>query len=76
MKQNITLTLDKDIIRKARVLAAERGTSVSKMLGEELARLVSDAERYARARAQALDDLDKGLHLGGRPAGREALHER
>jgi erythromycin esterase-like protein len=76
MKQNITLTLEQELVRKARVLAAERGTSGSRLLADELARLVTDAERYERAKAQALADLDRGLHLGAQPAPREALHER
>ncbi len=76
MNQNITLSLDRDLLRKARVLAAERGTSVSKLLGEELARMASSAERYALAKEQALHDLEQGLRLGGRPARRDALHER
>jgi hypothetical protein len=25
---------------------------------------------------QALNDLDRGLHLGGKPASRDSLHER
>ena len=76
VKQNITLTLDRDLLRKARVMAAERGTSISKLLADELCRIVADADRYAAAKDQALQDLAKGHHLGGRPAGRDALHER
>ena len=76
MNQNITLSLDRELLRKARILAAERGTSVSRLLGEELARLVSSAERYRQASEQALHDLEEGLHLGGRPASRDDLHER
>jgi len=36
MKQNITISLDKDLIRKVRVLAAQRETSMSRMLADEL----------------------------------------
>jgi hypothetical protein len=66
MKQNITLSLEKDIIHKARIIAAKRTTSVSQMLSDE----------YEQACQQALADLDKGLRLGGAPATREALHAR
>ena len=76
MKQNITLSVEQELLRKARVLAAERGTSVSALLSEELRRLVEDAERYQSARQQALAELECGYHLGGRPAPRDALHER
>ncbi len=76
MKQNITLSVEQELLRKARVLAAERGTSVSALLSEELRRLVEDAERYQSAKRQALAELERGFHLGGRPAPRDALHER
>lgn len=36
MKQNITLALDREVLVAARVFAAQRGTSVSAMLAEEL----------------------------------------
>ena len=77
MKQNITLSLDKDLVRKARILAVQRSTSVSAMIAAELARLVEQTERYEKARRRALAHLDKGLHLGGQgPVSREELHER
>jgi hypothetical protein len=37
MKQNITLSIDKELIKNARVLAAQRQTSVSRMLSERVA---------------------------------------
>jgi len=76
MRQNITIAVEQDLLRRARVLAAERGTSVSRLLADELERLVSEAGAYARARDAALDDIDRGLDLGGRPAPRDSLHER
>lgn len=76
MRQNITIAVEQELLRKARVLAAERGTSVSKLLSDELERLVSETDRYKRAKVEALADLDRGLRLGGRFASRDALHER
>lgn len=76
MKQNITLALDKGLIKKLRVIAAQRSTSVSQMLTEELQQIVERAERYEIAKRQALAALDSGFHLGGQPAKREELHER
>ena len=40
MKQNITLSIEKEIIKNARVLAAQRQTSISRMLGEEFQKLI------------------------------------
>jgi hypothetical protein len=42
-----------------------------------LTRIVHDDEQYGYAKNQALANLRKGYHLGGRiPASREELHER
>ena len=76
-KQNITLSLDKDVIRKARLLSARKSTSVSKLLSDELERLVRDQDRYEQAKRSALAALKKGFHFGGKAmAGREELHDR
>jgi hypothetical protein len=77
MKRNLTVQLDEATIDKARVLAARRSTSVSRMVADEIARLVADDDRYRRARVLALRQLDRGFHMGGGPApDRESLHER
>jgi predicted transcriptional regulator len=77
MKQNITISLDKEILNKARVVAAKRSTSVSRLLADELSEIVRRSESYERAKRQALADLDVGFHLGGaKPASRDELHER
>lgn len=76
MKQNTTLSLDKALIQKARVIAASRNTSVSRMQGDELVRLVAEAEVYDRARPKALVLLDQGFRFGGTKPDREALHDR
>jgi len=77
MKQNITLSLDKTLIRKSKIIAAQRETSVSKMLSDELERLIQRAEQYELAKRKALANLKTGFHFGGKiTASREALHER
>ena len=76
MKQNITLSLEKAVIRDAKVLAAERPLSVSALLAQELARLVEHDREYKQARLCAIGDLEQGLQLGGNPLDREALYDR
>ena len=77
MKQNITLSIDKELIRNARVLAAQRQTSVSRMLSEELHKLIEDSNKYELAKKQALNYISRGFHLGGQiTVSREELHER
>ncbi len=76
MKQNITLSLEKAVIRDAKVLAAQRSLSVSALLAQELARLVEHDREYRQARLRAIGDLEQGLQLGGNPLDREALYDR
>lgn len=77
MKRNLTVQLDEETVRKARVLAARRSTSVSKLVAHEIERLVGEDDAYQRAKANALAHLDRGFHLGGgAPPDRNDLHER
>jgi hypothetical protein len=76
MKQNITLSLDTRLLREAKVLAAQRNTSVSRLLAEELEARVSRQSDYERSRRAALALMKEGMPLGGAPLARDALHER
>jgi predicted transcriptional regulator len=77
MQRNITLTLDDDLIHRARVLAARRNRSISALLREELSRLVTENEAYESAKRAALERLARGNHLGGGPLpSRAELHDR
>lgn len=75
-KQNLTIQLDQDVVRKSRILAARRGTSVSALVAAELKRLVGEDEAYEGARRSAMQFLKKGLRLGGTRVSRDELHER
>jgi hypothetical protein len=77
VKQNITLSLDKELIQRAKVISAKRRSSISNMLSQELQRIVESAEKYEVAKRKAISDLRTGYHLGGIiTASREELHER
>jgi hypothetical protein len=77
-KRNVTLQLDEEILRRARLLAAERATSVSRLVAEQLEKLVADDAAYDAARRRARRALGNGgYHTGGQPLPhREVLHER
>jgi len=76
MKTNITLKLDKALLREARALAEERGVSVSALSGY-LEQVVGARNDYARARKRALARLRKGLDLRWTsPRSRGELYER
>lgn len=76
-KQDITLKLDKNVIKQARTIAVRRGTSISKLLASYLESIVGEARAYDAARRKALAYLDGGFHLGGRiRCTRDELRER
>ena len=76
-KQNVTISLSRQVLKKAKILAARRETSISGLLAQEIEVLVGVEEAYERAERQAIALLDKGFHMGGViRAGRDELHER
>ena len=75
-RANLTLQLDAEVIRRARIVAAKRGTSVSALAGAQLVELVEDEERVERARERAEAILKKAAPRGGRSWTREELHDR
>ena len=77
MKQNITLAIDKPVLKEARKLAGQRGSSISGLLADELRKLVRRETAYTQAQAKALADLDSPFRLGGKKmASRRDLHDR
>jgi hypothetical protein len=77
MKANITLKLDADLLREARILAAEENTSISAMLAARLEQIVRDRRSYNRARKRALARLREGMDLRWTPPrSRDEIHER
>ena len=63
--QNITLKLPAESIRRAKVAAAHRGTSLSALLAEKLEEAVGEDAAFEAARKRAFKWLDNGWHLGG-----------
>lgn len=78
-RQNVTLSLPKDVLRKAKILAVERRTSLSGLLTGALEGLVRRDDEYERAKERALSYLRNARDLGtkGRITWtRDSLHER
>jgi hypothetical protein len=77
MKTNITLKIEADLLKEARVLAAEEGTSISALLAARLEQVVRERKGYRQARRRAVARLRKGFDLNWTPPGsRDELHER
>jgi len=73
-KMNLTLQLDSDVVRRARVVAAKRGTSVSALVARELDALVAQDERYEAARKRAVELMRTRRRSGGGGWTRDELY--
>ena len=86
VKRNVTVQLDEDVIAKVKVLAAQRGTSISGLVAAEITKISEQRERYERARQAALAQMtevndqvaagDRGPANPDRGWTREDLHDR
>ena len=76
-RQNVTVSLTRETLRKAKVLAAQRGTSISGLLAAQIEILVGEDEAYAHAEKRAREQMARGFDMGARPrVSRDELHER
>ncbi len=75
--KNVTITLDEEVARWARIRAAERNTSVSRLVGELLKEKMQEEEDYRLAMERYLSREPQMLKKPGtRYPQREELHER
>jgi len=76
MKQNLTLSLEKDVIKKAKLLAAHHDTSVTALLSGYIEKMAAEDEVYQASKVRALKAMEKGFSFGGGHPSRESLHDR
>jgi hypothetical protein len=74
-RRNLTLQLDEETIRQAKILAAKRGTSISGLVARELELLVARDARYEEAQRRAVELMAAATARGGRSWRREGLYE-
>jgi hypothetical protein len=75
-RTNLTVQLETDVIRRVRIVAAKRGTSISALAATQLAALVDEDERFDQARDRAVAILERAASRGGRKWTRGELHDR
>ena len=75
-RRNLTLQLDEEVIRQAKVVAAKRGTSVSGLVARELEDLIATDARYEEAHGRATDMMAAASPHVGRAWRRGELHDR
>lgn len=82
---NLTITVDDELLKKARIRALERGTSVNAVLAEYLRTFAGEVQAQARATRALLalaaesskaSGRSRGKARGGRRWTRDQLHER
>ncbi|MFL5796456.1 MAG: DUF6364 family protein [Actinomycetota bacterium] len=75
-RRNLTVQLDEDVILRAKMLAARRGTSLSGLVARELEELVARDARYEEARQRASQLMARSEARRGRNWKRDELHDR
>ncbi len=78
-KQNVTLSLPKALLKKAKTLAVIKDSSLSELLRETLEERVKKETGYQRAKERQVALMKKGVDLGSKghiAISREELHER
>lgn len=75
--KNITVTIDDETYRRARMKAAERDTSVSAVVKSFLTQFAAGESEYERLKREELAlRAEVGAFDGGVRVSRDAIHER
>ena len=78
-KQNVTLSLPKDLLKRAKKFAVMHDRSLSDLLRETLEEKMKEGTGYQKARSRQLALMGKGFDLGTKgkiTTTRDQLHER
>lgn len=78
-KQNVTLSIPRNVLRKAKKVAIDQDTSLSGLMTRALIEIVKREDQYASAKQHHLAWLEQGADLGtnGRVRwSRDELHDR
>jgi polyhydroxyalkanoate synthesis regulator phasin len=63
-KQNITLSLPKEILKKGKMLAAKKGTSFNELVRELLQMTAENEEEYRTSADRQIKRMKEGIQLG------------
>lgn len=75
-KRNVTITLDEETAEWARIEAARRDTSMSRLVGSLLHEHMLRERNYASAKREFLAGEPKELKRTGGYPGRDEVHDR
>lgn len=75
--KNITVSVDDETYRRARIRAAELGTSVSELVRRQLTAISADRERFDRLKQLEAAARERiGQFSGSDRLSRDEIHER
>ena len=75
-KVNLTLKIGRDVLRKLRILAAEKDTSISSLVSDIINEKSTQSGRYEEAMRHSLTLMEVGIPFEGPMLTREQMHER
>lgn len=78
-KQNITFSLPKGILKKGKMLAAQKGISLNELVRELLQMTAENGEQYRRSAERQIKQMEEGIQLGTKGKiswKRDQLHQR
>lgn len=76
-KSNLTIKIDRQLLRNAKVLAAQEETSLNAMMVELLEKKVQGRLNYEQAMRRALDRINNARSLNWqKPKSRDELYDR
>jgi hypothetical protein len=78
-KQNITLSLPREILKKGKVLAARKGISLNELVRELLQANTEDDGEYQASAERQIKRMKEGIQLGTKGKiswKRDQLHQR
>lgn len=77
MKRNLTLSIDEDLLNKARIICQKRHMTITKYVRSHLETLVHHDEEYQNAMKRIIALMkERPIRVGEKTWSREELHER
>lgn len=77
MKRNLTLSMDEDLLHKARMVCQKRKTTLTQVIRDYLEKLVKQDDEYMEASKFIEEKMkQRPIWVGKKTWTREELHER
>ena len=77
MKRNVTLSLDEDLLHRARTVCQKKRTTLTQVIRDRLEDLVRQNEEYQSAMERIITRMkERPIGVGKKTWTREELHER